>query len=203
MHRTASVKSNAKFSRLVPSCRNTSSTTVWRKILLLTLLLLLGGRQWIRNVLYGVSKLPTSTLMYFCLSTSPSSAIKTPFLSRSSSRMFAFFGDANIEQRLHGLQFQKVKGFPISTKRVFKTEWFSFWVGYLLLEMKTLLFAGVRSIELYKILVLLTLRAACRFQFSLVKLTFSMTLHKNFFVTFDSCVAKTATYESNVISDYE
>jgi len=40
------------------------------------------------------------------------------------------------------------------------------------------LFLEVCLIELY--IGLLTLGAACRYQFSLVKLTFSVTLHKNF-----------------------
>ena len=65
MFRAASVKNNQKFSRFITSCRNISST-VCRIILLLTLLPLSSGWQTTRNVWYGASKLPTSTLICFC-----------------------------------------------------------------------------------------------------------------------------------------
>ena len=80
MYRAASVKSNAKFSCLLPTCRDTSSTES-RIVLQLTFLLLSSGRHSKRNVLFGISKLPTSTLLYFYLSTSTSSTIKTTFSS--------------------------------------------------------------------------------------------------------------------------
>ena len=93
LYRAASVKSNAKFSRLIPSRCNRSST-VYRIILLLTLLLLSSERHSIRDVSFGVSTLPTYALMYFCLSTSALCTTKNTFLSGSSSRIFSF-GDAN------------------------------------------------------------------------------------------------------------
>ena len=116
MYRAASVKSNKKFSRLVPSFHNTSSTGC-RIILLSTLLLRSTGKHPIRNASFGVSELPTSTLVYFCLSISASSPINNTSLSRSNFPISSFFG-ALIEQRLHGLQFQKVMVFPLQQTEI-------------------------------------------------------------------------------------
>ena len=73
--RGASVKNNEKFSGFISSCPNISSI-VCRIILLLTLLPLSSGWQSTRNVWFGASKLPISTLTYFCLAISASSTIK-------------------------------------------------------------------------------------------------------------------------------
>ena len=81
MYRAASVKNNEKFSRFISSCRNMSST-VCRIILLLTLLPLSSGWQSTRNVWFGASKLPTNTLIYFCLAISASSTIKKIFVTK-------------------------------------------------------------------------------------------------------------------------
>ena len=45
-----------------------------------------------------------------------------------------------IEQRLHGLQLQKVKVFPLQQTDILKQDDLVFGVGYLLLEMKGLFF---------------------------------------------------------------
>ena len=78
MYGAASVKNNTKFSRFISSCRN-MSFTVCRIILVLTLLPLSSGWQSTRNVWFGASNLPTSTLIYFCLATSASSTVKIIF----------------------------------------------------------------------------------------------------------------------------
>ena len=161
MYQTASVMSNAKFSRLVPSCRNTSST-VCRIILLSTLLLLSSGRHSIRNVLFGVSQLPTSTLMYFCLSTSTLSTLKNTFLSGSacSTRKFSSFWDTN-GATLALAAVSEGKVFLLQKTEILKQHYLVYGVEYLLLEMKRYFFLEVRSIEMY--IGLLTLRAACRY----------------------------------------
>ena len=64
-----------------------------------------------------------------------------------------------IEQRLHGLQFQKVKVFPLQQPEILKQNDLVFEVGYQLLEIKRLLFLEVRSIDMY--IGLPTLSAAC------------------------------------------
>ena len=121
--RIASVKSNAKFSRLVPSCRHKSST-VCRIILLLTLLLLSSERRSITNVSFRESNLPTSTLTYFCFSTSASSTVKNTVLSRNISRIFSSFWDGN-RATLARTAVSEGKDFPTATNRDFKAEWFS------------------------------------------------------------------------------
>ena len=99
-----------------------------RIILLLTLLLLSSGRHSLRNFSFGVSKLPTSTLMYFCVSTSTSFTIKNTFCPEVVLEYSPLFGTL-IEQRLHGLHFQKVKVFPLQQTEIFKAGWFSLWRG--------------------------------------------------------------------------
>ena len=134
--RAASVKSNAKFSHLVPSFRNTSST-VCRIILLFTLLLLSSGRHSIRNVSFGKSKLPTSTLTYFCLATSASSTIKKTFFPEVVLEYSPLF-EMLIEQRLHGLQFQRI--FPLQQTEISKQDDLVYEVEYLQRGMKRLFF---------------------------------------------------------------
>ena len=87
MQQPASAKRNAKFSRLVPSCRNTAFTMCKIK-LLLTLILLSSERHSIKNISLGVPKLPTSTLRHFCSSTSASSTIKNTFLQGLREKIF-------------------------------------------------------------------------------------------------------------------
>ena len=96
--------------------------------------------------------------MYFCLYTSVSSPIKNTFCLEVVLKYSPLFGML-IEQRLHGLQFQKVKVFPLQQPEILKQNDLVFEVGYQLLEMKRLLFLEVRSIDLY--IGLPTLRAAC------------------------------------------
>ena len=110
MHRATSVKSIAKFCRFVPTCRNTSCT-VCRIILLLRLLLLFSRRQSIRNVSFEVSKLPTSAFLLLLHSQS-----KILFCPEVVLKYTPHFGML-IEQRLHGLQFQKAKVFPLNKQR--------------------------------------------------------------------------------------
>ena len=123
MYRAASVQSSAKFSRFVSSCRNMSST-VCRIILLLTLLLFSSGRQSMRNVSFGLSKLPISTLIYFRLATSTSSTIKKICLSKSNSRIYFSFLYANLATLARAAV---VEGntFPVVANRNFKEGWFS------------------------------------------------------------------------------
>ena len=186
MYRAASVKSNAKLSRLVPSYLNTSPTAS-RITLLLTLLLLSSGRHSIRNVSFGVSKLPTCALMYSCLSTSASST-KILFCPEVVLE-YSFFGTL-MEQRLHGLQFQKANVFPLQQTEILKQDDLVYGVGYLQLETKRLLFSWRSLDRVVQYIGLLTLRAAGRYQFRWVKLTFSVTFHKNFFTKFNYYDAK-------------
>ena len=88
---------------------------------------------------FGVSKLPTGTLMYFCLSTSASFTIKNTFCPKVVLEYSPIFG-TRIEQRLLGLQFQKVKVFPLQQTEILKQGDLVSAVGYLLLEIKRLLF---------------------------------------------------------------
>ena len=177
MYRAASVKSNAKFFRLVSGYCNRSST-VCRIILLLTLLLLSSGKRSIRNILFGVYKLPISTIIYFCLSTSASSRIKDTFLSRSNSRIFSSFWDAN-GATLARNAVSEGKSFPIARSIDVKAGWFGLCSGISAKnDWRDYIFLEVRSIELC--IGFLTLRAACCNQISLVKLAFLVILHKQF-----------------------
>ena len=103
------------------------SSTVCRIILLLTLLPLSSGWQSTRNVWFGASKLPTSTLTYFCLAISASSTIKKIFLSRSNSWICSFW-DANLATHARAAV-SECNTFPIVANRDFKEGWFSLWSG--------------------------------------------------------------------------
>ena len=96
--------------------------------LLLTLLPLSSGWQLTRNVWFGASKLPTSTLIYFCLATSASSTIKKNFLSRSNSWISSSFWDANLTAHARAA-ISEGNTFPNLANRDFKEGWFSLWSG--------------------------------------------------------------------------
>ena len=99
--------------------------TVCRIILLL--LPLLSGWQPTRNVWFGASKLPTSTLIYFCLETSASSTIKI-FLSQSNSWIYSSFWNANLATHARAAV-SKGNTFSIVANKDFKYGWFSSWSG--------------------------------------------------------------------------
>ena len=104
------------------------SSTVCRIILLLTLRPLSSGWQLTRNVWFGSSKLPTSTLIYFCLATSASSTIKKKFLSQSNSWIYSSFWDANLATHARAAV-SEGSTFPILANRDFKEGWLSLWSG--------------------------------------------------------------------------
>ena len=102
------------------------SSTVCRIIPLLTLRPLSSGWQLTKNVWFGASQLPKSTLIYFCLVTSASATIKISFLSRSNSWICSSFWDANLATHARSAV-SEGNTFPILANRNFKEGWFSLW----------------------------------------------------------------------------
>ena len=76
------------------------------------------------NVSFGISKLPTSTLIYFRLATSASSTIKKLCLSKSNSRIRSSFFYANLATLARAAGSED-NTFPIVANRDFKEGWFS------------------------------------------------------------------------------
>ena len=115
MHRAASVKNNEKLLRFISGCRNMSST-VCRIILLLTLLPLSSGWQSTRNVLFGASKLSTSTLIYF---------VEQPLLHPQLKKILVTcFRDANLTTHVRSAV-SEGNTFSIVANRDFKEGLFS------------------------------------------------------------------------------